>query len=92
MSAAKKPRVHPVPLPADWDAERASEHARRGGYSSIRVSKVTLALLKRVQEQASNDAARRHEYGRYYRTGLDELLYFDALQRLGELPPRKGGR
>jgi hypothetical protein len=74
-------RVHRVPLPryGYWSRPPADvvPHLalarRQSGYSSVRVSKATLALLRRVEKLS-------------YGSGLDELLYFDALQRLGECP------
>jgi hypothetical protein len=97
-TAKRKPRQlrpHPVPLPADTYGEprRGLERARRdSGYTSLRVSKLTAALLKRVQAQAkATDDKRRGSgsswgYSSYYSLGFDELLHFDALERLGELP------
>lgn len=112
MTASAKPKPkktrrstklhpHPVPLPASQyaNARRTAARERRAsGYSSLRVSKRTLELVKRLQEQAQQHANKKRAEGRggqmfmygygrsWYDLGADELLYFDALQRLGELP------
>lgn len=96
---ANKLHPHPVPLPVDFyggprgDGERAR---RASGTTSLRVSKKTLELLRLVEKQAMEKANNRERaidersgwgYSRtYYNLGLDELLYWDALQRLAQLP------
>lgn len=82
-----KQRPHLVPLPAVYrsqGSERflagiAHERVRReSGYTSVRVSKATAALLREL-ESVSHPGHRG-------RPGLDAMLYYDALERLGRLP------
>jgi hypothetical protein len=99
---------HPVPLAGDASTYSGPRHdaekiRRASGYTSLRLSKATLALLRRVEKQAMDRANARVEQrrkaardggswwgfgGSYHQLGLDELLYWDALQRLGELPEK----
>lgn len=88
--APKKGRPHPVPVPRNrWHAPRREAEAERvaSGYTSVRVTKRTAELLRRLVAQAVA-AQRQRAGGPFYAPaiGLDELLYWDALQRLGELP------
>jgi len=98
---AAKPRVArtadtitpTVPLPRGYTAPRTYEQLRRAsGYTSARISKATLELLREVEQKSIKASTHKNSWG--WETtapapGLDSLLYFDALQRLGKLPSKK---
>ena len=82
----KAPRVkrQPVPLPERYQYGVIDEHTNKraaAGDTSIRLSKATRALLEELSALSCEAADVR-----WHRIGLDELLYWDALERLGRLP------
>ena len=92
-------KQRPVQLPADTYGgdRRAGERERRAsGYTSLRVSKRTRELLEQLATQARNanssSARRLGHYSSYYSLGVDELLYWDALERLAQKPLPTEGR
>lgn len=81
---AARVKRRPVPIPERYQYGAVDEHTRAraaAGDTSIRLSKATRELLEELST-ASLEAAGI----RWHRVGLDELLYWDALDRLGRLP------
>lgn len=93
FSAQLRVRFGSVPLPRGYSAPREFEQLRKAsGYTSARLSKVTLELLRRLEAKSVAASKKKDRWGwdtSAPQPGLDSLLYFDALERLGELPPAK---